>query len=325
MNSTISILPHNHHHSIESIQHPTAINELAPSHYDTAGAAIFIVVVLSWYAIGIVCMLGMQIRARADTIEECARRRTKLFIQTLRDQTQTKEILEELVDKQKRDKLWDIYLGKTTNDKLRRADTRRIRNIKKQLAVINRDRIYMNDTIVTPVVNNFIRRTSDPQAIMIPNLSLIENQPRIRRRSSLDLQIIERWKSLANQSKTHEQLPWSIRKLLISRHFRRYGKRVPDRSEQINKPATDLSLNQRHVGCIDDEQRYLLPFDKRVNNNNNNLHRITEETNDRLNPYTTYFHLPINENVQFNMQNIPLVTINSDHSIIQLCSNESQC
>jgi len=58
-------------------------------------------------------MLGIEIRAHAETIDDSARRRAKLFIQTLRDQTQTKQILEELVDKQKRDKLWKIYLDKT--------------------------------------------------------------------------------------------------------------------------------------------------------------------------------------------------------------------
>jgi hypothetical protein len=95
MNSTIWTLKnhHHHHHPIESIEEPTAINELAPQQYDSAGAALFIVVVLLWYSTGLVCMVGTQIRARSETIEDCVRRQTKLFIQTLRDQTQTKEIL----------------------------------------------------------------------------------------------------------------------------------------------------------------------------------------------------------------------------------------
>jgi hypothetical protein len=95
MNSTISTLPHHHHHyqKIELINEPTAITEIASIHYDSAGAALFMIVVLSWYSLGIVCMLGMQIRARAEIIEACAIRRAKLFIETLRDQTQTKQIL----------------------------------------------------------------------------------------------------------------------------------------------------------------------------------------------------------------------------------------
>ena len=91
MNSTISILQHHHHH--HQFDEPTAINELEPTRYDSSGAALFIVVVLLWYSIGIFGMLGMQIRARAETVEDCARRRAKLFIRNLRDETQTKQIL----------------------------------------------------------------------------------------------------------------------------------------------------------------------------------------------------------------------------------------
>lgn len=61
--------------------------------YDSTGAILFIIAVLFWYSLGIVCMLGMQITARDETIEDCARRRAKLLIETLRDQTHTKQIL----------------------------------------------------------------------------------------------------------------------------------------------------------------------------------------------------------------------------------------
>jgi hypothetical protein len=87
MNSTLSS------HHIRSIDNPTAINELVPINYDSTGAILFIIVVLLWYSLGIVCMLGMQIKARDETIEDCARRRAKFLIETLRDQTHTKQIL----------------------------------------------------------------------------------------------------------------------------------------------------------------------------------------------------------------------------------------
>jgi hypothetical protein len=61
--------------------------------YDSTGAILFIIVVLFWYSMGIVCMLGMQIKARDETVEDCARHRAKLLIETLRDQTHTKQIL----------------------------------------------------------------------------------------------------------------------------------------------------------------------------------------------------------------------------------------
>ena len=92
-NSSVTPSILKHYHSIELIDKSKTLTDLSSTHYDSAGAAIFIIVILSWYSIGIVCMLAMQIRAHAKTVEDCASRRTKLFIQTLRDQTQRKEIL----------------------------------------------------------------------------------------------------------------------------------------------------------------------------------------------------------------------------------------
>jgi hypothetical protein len=63
------------------------------SNYDSTGAMVYIIIVLLWYSIGIIFMLGMQMRARSEAIEESARRRTKLLIRNLRDHTNTKEIL----------------------------------------------------------------------------------------------------------------------------------------------------------------------------------------------------------------------------------------
>lgn len=61
--------------------------------YDNTGAMIYIIIVLLWYSIGIILMLGMQMKARSEIIEEAARRRTKLLIRNMRDHTNTKEIL----------------------------------------------------------------------------------------------------------------------------------------------------------------------------------------------------------------------------------------
>lgn len=92
-NSTIFQPAHHRHYDIELINEPTAINEIESTSYDSMGALFFIVIVLLWYSIGVVCMLGIHIRARSDTIDECARRRAKFFLQTLHDQTETKQIL----------------------------------------------------------------------------------------------------------------------------------------------------------------------------------------------------------------------------------------
>jgi hypothetical protein len=183
--------------------------------------------------------------------------------------------------------------------------------------------MIMNDTLITPVINHSIRHTSlDSRSTFIPNLSFIENQSRNRRRSSLDQQIIERWKSIVDQSKPHEQLPWAIRKVLIRRHFRRYYKNSLKEFKQINTPRTDSLSSREHSESIDDEQCHLLPSHEQTNNN---LRQITRETNEKLNPYITYFHLPINENFKSNIQDLPLVTTKSDHHIIQMNHDEYQC
>lgn len=67
--------------------------ETPVSNYDHTGAMVYIISVLLCYSIGIILMLAMQMRTRSETIEESARRRTKLLIRNLRDQTNTKEIL----------------------------------------------------------------------------------------------------------------------------------------------------------------------------------------------------------------------------------------
>lgn len=149
--------------------------------------------------------------------------------------------LEELVDKEKRDKLWNIYLNRT-DDKLIRAEILRIRNIEKQLAIINQSFITNFHTPSTSIVD----------------ISTIENRVRVRRRSSLDQQILERWKILFEQCKTHEQLPWKIQKLMIRRHFRRYYKSMLRENEQfddIDDRQYSLVINRsksdRHVIQID--------------------------------------------------------------------------
>ncbi|CAF1428065.1 unnamed protein product [Adineta steineri] len=222
MNSTIS--------SHQIISSNLIISKLTPVAYDTTGAILFIIVVLFWYSMGIICMLGMQIKARNETVEDYARRRAKLLIETLRDQTHTKQILEELVDKQKRDKLWDIYLGTSdnNNDKLIRAEVLRIRNIEKQLAVINKNHLCMNESLM------FSTKHSDSQSMISSDLTSTENRVRIRRRSSLDQQIIERWKNIVEQCIKHEQLPWTIQKLMIRRHFRRHYKDMLRQTEPRN-------------------------------------------------------------------------------------------
>ncbi len=128
--------------------------------------------------------------------------------------------LEELVDKQKRDKLWDIYLGTSgdMNDKITRAEILRIRNIEKKLAVLNEERRDSNQTIFE---ENSLIHSNSALCLPVTDLSETNRRLRTRRRSSLDQKILQEWKVLAEELKAHENWPWAIQKLLIRRRLRR--------------------------------------------------------------------------------------------------------
>ncbi|CAM4755023.1 unnamed protein product [Rotaria magnacalcarata] len=192
---------------IESVNRTLVTNDLN-------GAIIFIVVVLVWYSSSIVFLLGMQMKTSKETPDESTTRSTKLFEHSFRDLTNNKEILEQLANKEKRDKLWDIYLGTSgdMHDKIIRADTARIRNIEKQLATL--DESCRDDFIYFPR-QNLEEWSSDT------SLTRLNSRQRPRRRSSLDYQILEEWKTLSDELKTHENWPWAIRKLIIRRNLRR--------------------------------------------------------------------------------------------------------
>lgn len=68
-------------------------NRTAAAEDEQFGASLFIVGVLIWYSMGIGGMLIMQVQVRDETIEDRARRRARLFLDSLDDQTHTKQIL----------------------------------------------------------------------------------------------------------------------------------------------------------------------------------------------------------------------------------------
>lgn len=260
-------------------------NEIELNNYDHTGAMVYIIIVLLWYSIGIIFMLGMQMRARSETIEASARHRTKLLIRNLRDHTNTKEILEELVDKHKRARLWDIYLGTKTNpdDAPTRAESVRIRHIEKQLAEINRNRRLTNDTLFESEEDiNYFRSRSDSRQVK-SQLSTIEEPipvSTLRRRSSLDEQTLEQLKALANQSKSPEQVPWNTRKLMIQKYFRRYSKKSSPISQQ-ESTEDNLSSFTDHIDTL-------------TRNRSESDFNETSPYDEKRNPYITYFYQSTN-------------------------------
>jgi hypothetical protein len=162
----------------------------------------------------------------------------------------------------------------------------------------------MNETWTLPLIHPALRASaSDSQSTILSNLSAIEIPTRTRRRPSLDQQIIEQWKLLVDQSKSHEHMPWPIRKLLIRRHFRRYCTSTSD-DRQLS--AMGPSANE--------DQEHLLPQQD---------HRC--QTRQRLNPYVTYFHLPLRDHFQSTVQSVPLIKSKSDHHIVLMDRRVAQC
>jgi hypothetical protein len=104
------------------------------------------------------------------------------------------------------------------NDKITRAETLRIRNIEKQLAILNEDHQDCNQRSFDE--NSMTHSNSDIWS-SVSDLSPSNTRLRTRRRSSLDYKILEEWKVLSDELKAHENWPWAIQKLLIRRHLRR--------------------------------------------------------------------------------------------------------
>ena len=131
--------------------------------------------------------------------------------------------LEELADKKRRDRLWSIYLGSTddSSDRLTRAETTRIRRIKKQLATINRTQRLTQDNLFseTSSVRATRKRLKSCPTPVIASSTL-------QRHSSFDQPTLEQWKQLARQRKTSEQLP-SVICRLISRRSTKKGYATP--------------------------------------------------------------------------------------------------
>ncbi|CAF3505732.1 unnamed protein product [Rotaria sp. Silwood1] len=190
---------------------------------DSLDAIIFIIIVLLFYSSSFVFLLGMQMRTSVENLEESINPSTKLFVQNFRDLSHNKEILEELVNKQKRDKLWDIYLGTSgdMNDKIIRAEIVRIRNIEKQLATMNERHRSSNSNQRNNNNDNFSIYSNLDQWSSVTDLSTSNSRLRTRRRSSLDYKILEDWKVLGDELKIHENWPWAIQKLIIRRQLRR--------------------------------------------------------------------------------------------------------
>ncbi len=213
-------------------------------------------------------------------------------------------VLEELVDKQKRARLWDIYLGTKSppKEKLTRAETVRIRHIEKQLATINRNRRLTNETLFSIEDEvQYCRSRSDSRQITSESITTEEHS--LRRRSSFDQQTIERWKALASQSKTHD-MPWNTRKLMVRKYFRRHMRNplspIRQESTVTNNSAMDnLLLFTGHINSLTQHR------------SDSDLHEITNY-DEQEDPYITYLYAA---NSQPDILTTEFYPATSEHSI----------
>lgn len=75
-----------HDNSTNSVELPFVVA-------DTDGAMVYIIIVILWYSMGIVFLLGMDILPRSVENEDLERRRERSMIRNSRNRTNTKEIL----------------------------------------------------------------------------------------------------------------------------------------------------------------------------------------------------------------------------------------
>jgi hypothetical protein len=127
---------------------------------------------------------------------------------------------EELVDKEKRIKLWDIYLGASgeMDDRATQADTLRVQNMQRKLAILKKENQHDDGKIEIVNENNPLKSKVGSS---LPDLSSINNQLRVRRQLSTEQQILEQWQTAMSDFRVNENWPWTIQRLFIRRHLRR--------------------------------------------------------------------------------------------------------
>ncbi|CAF0927491.1 unnamed protein product [Rotaria sordida] len=188
--------------------------------YDTSGAIIFIVGVLVWYSLGVVCLLRMQTISSSVVIENSSKHSTKLFNRSFREKRDRKIILEELVDKENRDKLWDIYFGTSDdmNNKIIHKEPFRIRNIQRRLEMIDKDNQDDNERI------QFSQGHKDPDSkyfSLSRNKSSSDRRLYVKHHSLVDRQTLEEWEKNVDSVKISENYSLTIPRLFTRRHSRR--------------------------------------------------------------------------------------------------------
>ena len=162
----------------------TAVIETA-SEYDHQGAALYIAVILIWYSTGLAMMLFLQVRPRTiqqqflfDSPDASTKKRLQLLstnpfasYRNVQADSTTKQILNELKDRERRERLWKIYYASAEEkDKPHSqyyqtitSDSATIDRINRKLAEIHRMDVANDDSVVplpTSILSNENRPTT---------------------------------------------------------------------------------------------------------------------------------------------------------------------
>ena len=171
--------------TIESLLTTNASNTGEP--YDHQGAAVYIAVILVWYSTGLAMMLFLQVRPRTlqqqflfDSSDSSAKNRLQSITKNpftdyrnIQADNATKQILNELKDPERRQRLWKIYYASREKQdetypqyyQTITSDSATINRIKRKLADIHRmDTANDDDLIVTLNNENRVPTTTTTNA-----------------------------------------------------------------------------------------------------------------------------------------------------------------
>ncbi|CAF0901480.1 unnamed protein product [Didymodactylos carnosus] len=182
----------------------TTITELTTSSptspiYDAEGAAIYIAVILIWYSTGLAMMLFLQVRPRnynhqfSFDMDRTEKNRKHLhpftYYKNFQENNNTKQILNELKDPVRRQKLWKIYFGAKTNEHpqyyqtVTAMDSVTINRIKRKLADIHKT---SDDGTSSPdIIPTFDYNTTSPvRPTLTPDMNFLKRFTSFRRSAS---------------------------------------------------------------------------------------------------------------------------------------------
>jgi hypothetical protein len=146
-----------HHNSSALSKNETIKSKLKKyDDYDAKGAKMYICVVLSLYSISLILLLLSRIKpATKKYKEDKDRERAEFLIKSMQEQTVTKGILEQLSNKEYRDKLWSIYLShrknsiscSDVNNRHFQNERNTLKNLEKKIETLKKIKIDLDKSV----------------------------------------------------------------------------------------------------------------------------------------------------------------------------------